>query len=70
MPHQIGQQLGMQLFQYGQRLITRNSREAFEKFVERLPAFDVVEQILHWNASAGKTWSAAHPFRIDPHDAK
>lgn len=45
-----------------------DGREIIEKFVERFAAFEVVEQILKWHASATEDRSAAENFGVFHYD--
>lgn len=55
-------------FEKGHGLIAQDCGILLQKLVERLAAFDVIQQRPHWNTSAGKARLATHDFRINHHD--
>jgi len=46
-----------------------NRRKVFQKFRDRIPVFETIEEVLNRNTSASKNRSAAQNFRIDTNNA-
>ncbi len=46
-------------------LFARDSRETFQEILDRLAAFEVINQILDWHTRARETRRTAHDFGID-----
>jgi len=46
-------------------LFARDSRKTFKEILDRIAAFQIIDQILDRDASAGEAWRSAHDFRID-----
>ena len=53
------------LFQKSNGLRSRNRWELLQKFVQRVAGFEIIEQVAHGDARAGKTRRAAHDFRVN-----
>jgi hypothetical protein len=53
------------LFKESDGLFAGNGREISKELIQRVSAFEVIQQRPDWNARAGKARSAAHDFRVN-----
>jgi hypothetical protein len=61
----VGDQQITGFFQQGDSLFPADRREILEKIIQRVAAFQVINQRASGNTRAGKARRAAHDFRVD-----
>jgi len=52
-------------FEKGDDLLTRDAWETFEEILDRIAAFEVIDEVLDRHTGTGEAWRSAHDFRID-----
>jgi hypothetical protein len=66
--HRPGKDAIFRLFKKRNHLLARYRRESLEKVIDRIAAFQVINQVLNRNTRPGETWCAAHNLWINLDD--
>ena len=64
----VVQQCGPRDFESRDGLLTSNRRKVIEKLVQRVPAFEVIDQCLRRHTRADEHWGAAENLRVAVND--
>jgi hypothetical protein len=58
----------LRFFEYGNNLLTTDTGKVLEEFIEGVPALEIIDEVLKWDASAGEHRSSAENLGVTMHD--